>query len=147
MNKCNPLLLVVVGMRVHVGLVAVRGPPRVAQPYVVLVSGSPLQLHALDAVAAEPVTRRKLRTHELPTLRVDSHYPTRVVAARLQYLQTLNAHISCNGLIPNVADDSTAFMGSLSANQGLQVLIEAFTTILIVANHLVEECACDSEFN
>lgn len=75
-NKCDSLPLIVVWMRVDVGLVAVGRPPRVPQPDVVLVPRSPLQLHALDAVATESVTRCELSTHELSTLRVYSHYTT-----------------------------------------------------------------------
>jgi hypothetical protein len=75
-NKCNSFPLIVVGVRIDVGLVAVGGPPRVPQPDVVLVAGPPLQLHPLDAVAPESITRCELSAHELSTLRVYSHYPT-----------------------------------------------------------------------
>jgi hypothetical protein len=52
-------------------------------------------------------------------------------------LQTLDAHISSNRLIPDVSDNPAALMSSLSSNQWLQVLIEALAIVFIAENHLI----------
>jgi hypothetical protein len=54
-------------------------------------------------------------------------------------LQTLDAHISSNRLIPDVSNDTAALMSSLCTNQGLQVLIQALAIVIIVENHLKQE--------
>ena len=74
-NKRNSLSLIIVRVCIDIGLVTMCGPSCVPQPDVVLVSRSPLQLHPLDAVTTESVTRCELGPHKLSTLRVYSDYP------------------------------------------------------------------------
>lgn len=109
-NKCDSLPMIIVRMCINVGLVAMRGPSGMTQAYIVLVPCTTLKLHALYAVTSEPVTRCEFSTNKFSALRVYSHDATRVIAARLQNLQALNAYISGNWLIPDVPHDSTAFM-------------------------------------
>jgi hypothetical protein len=62
-------------------------------------------------------------------------------------LQTLDAHISSNGLIPDVSNNPAALMSSLSSYQGLQILIQTLAIVIIVENHLIKECARNTKFD
>ena len=77
-----------------------------------LVSSTTLEFHSFDAITAEAVTGSELSPHELPIL-IYSDYSARVIPPRLQYLKTLNTHVTCDGSIPDVAHNATTFSCSL----------------------------------
>ncbi len=108
MNESDALAVIIMRVRVHIGLVAMRRPPGVAQSYVVFVVASALERHSLDAIAAEAVAARELGAHKLSGYRVDSHYAAGVVAPGLQDLEALDADLSSQRLVSYVTYDSTA---------------------------------------
>ena len=100
-------------MRIDISLVSVSGPTRVSNSYIMIVFSSTLNRHALDAVAAESVGAGKFSQDPLRLVffvTSNGHDTTRVVAARLQYLETLDANRASLRSISKIANDSTTLI-------------------------------------
>ena len=65
-HQGHPLPVVVVGMRVHISLVAMSGPACVADAHAVIVFALCLTLQSLDAISTEALSRSTLGECEGP---------------------------------------------------------------------------------
>jgi hypothetical protein len=74
------------------------------------------EFHTLDAITAKSVGGGKLGSHKL-TLLVNGYDTARVITPRFQYLQSLDAHLSCLRLITNVSNDTTALVTQVACTK------------------------------
>ena len=113
MDNSDTPSMVEMRMGIHISFVAVSGPPCVSNAYVVIMLGSALYGHALDAISSEPIRASKLSQDPLWFVFLvtrDRDYTTGVIASRFKDLKALDADRAGLWSVADVANDAAAFI-------------------------------------